>query len=211
MNQNLNLASWRVRGAAYLIDGLVPFMGAALFSFGVMFAVGVGIADGGAGFQQEGLRRPDTPLWLFPLVSASAVGGVGYFVWWRIALKDGQTQGKKIVGIRAVRASTGETLGWGMTFVRELLVKSLLFSVFGGIVIGVVFGGGMFSGAERLFLPFNLPLLDPMRLVIIGAAKAVNFLWPLWDDKSQTLHDKIIGSHVIYDRPASHQSPATDH
>jgi len=205
MNQNHDLASWRVRGAAYLIDGLVPFMGAALFSFGVMFAVGVGIADGGAGFQQEGLRRPDTPLWLLPLISASAVVSVGYFVWWLIALKDGQTPGKKIVGIRAVSADTGETLGWGMTFVREFLVKSLLFSVFGGILISMMFG--TFSGVERLFLPFNLllpGLYSPMRLIIIGAAKTVDLLWPLWDDKAQTLHDKIVGSHVIYDRPAGH-------
>ena len=99
-----------------------------------------------------------------------------------------------------------------MTFVREFLVKSLLFTVFGGALISIMFG--TLGGVERLFLPFNLLLLDlysPMRLIIIGAAKTVDLLWPLWDDKSQTSHDKIVGSHVIYDRPTSHQWPATDH
>ena len=58
-------------------------------------------------------------------------------VWWLVALKDGQTPGKKIVGIRVVNARSGETLGWGMMFVREFLVKNLLFSVFGGMSLGI--------------------------------------------------------------------------
>jgi uncharacterized RDD family membrane protein YckC len=33
------------------------------------------------------------------------------------------------------------------------------------------------------FLPFVGPLLD--------------LLWPLWDEKKQTLHDKAVGSYVL--------------
>ncbi len=91
---------------------------------------------------------------------------VGYWVWWLIALKDGQTPGKKVVGIRAVRADTGEPLQWGMMFVREFLVKGILF----GILIGLSFG--------ILFF--------------------VDSLWPLWDSRSQTLHDKVVRTQVAY-------------
>ncbi len=91
---------------------------------------------------------------------------VGYWVWWLIALKDGQTPGKKVVGIHAVRADTGEPLQWGMMFVREFLVKGILF----GILIGLSFG--------ILFF--------------------VDSLWPLWDRRNQTLHDKVVRTQVAY-------------
>ena len=197
MSQNRNFASWRVRGAAYFIDCLIPLAGIALFWFGVLTAADVGMGDGGgAGFQGEGLSRAETPIWLLALIVASAVVCVCYFAWWLIALKDGQTPGKKIVGIRAVRADTGETLGWGMMFVREFLVKSLLFSVFGSILfIGIafsVFGGIIFSVAQAI-LPFSF---SP-QLIVISAPHTVNLLWPLWDDNNQTLHDKIVRSRVV--------------
>ena len=191
MNQNHDLAAWRVRGAAYLIDSVIPLLGMALFWFGVILAVGYGM---GAGLGPGGAEP--APVWLLPLVLASAVVSVGYFVWRLIALKDGQTPGKKIVGIRAVRADTGETLGWGMMFVREFLVKSPLFSALGGIAFGIF--GGVFGGIAQLFLPFGI--YSPPRFMIIGAAQTVNLLWPLWDDKPQTLHDKIVGSCVIYNQ-----------
>ena len=203
MNQNRDFASWRVRGAAYLIDSLTPLAGMTLFWFGVLIAVGIGMGETGleecpprppievgGGVTQECPERSDTPLWLFPLVLASAVVSVGYFVWWLIALKDGQTPGKKIVGIRAVRANTGETLGRGMMFVREFLVKSLLFSVFGSIMFIIVLGIAQFSSALLLFS--YLPTL-----MVIAALQTVNFLWPLWDDNDQTLHYKIVRSHVV--------------
>jgi uncharacterized RDD family membrane protein YckC len=30
-----------------------------------------------------------------------------------------------------------------------------------------------------------------------GLASIVNILWPLWDDKKQALHDKIVSSYVV--------------
>ena len=161
-----------------------------------MIAIGIGMGEGsglhecpprppietGVDVSQECPERSDTPLWLFPLVLASAVVSVGYFVWWLIALKDGQTPGKKIVGIRAVRADTGETLGWGMMFVREFIVKSLAFGIsFGGVFFFFIVGGAVLGIA----------------LIIIAAPHTVNLLWPLWDDDDQTLHDKIVRSRVI--------------
>ena len=197
MSQNRNFASWRVRGAAYFIDCLIPLASIAFFWFGVLIAANVGMeGGGGAGFQEEGLRRPETPIWLLALVVASAVVCVCYFAWWLIALKDGQTPGKKIVRIRAIRADTGETLGWGMMFVREFLVKSLLFTVFGSILfIGVAFS--VFGGVVYVLAQAILPLDFSPQLMVISAPHTVNLLWPLWDDDNQTLHDKIVRSSVV--------------
>ena len=197
MSQNRDFASWRVRGAAYLIDCLIPLAGIALFRFGVLIAANVGMSDGGAaGFQEEGLRRPQTPIWLLAFIVTSAVVSIGYFAWWLIALKDGQTPGKKIVGIRAVRADTGKTLGWGMMFAREFLVKSLLFSVFGSVLfIGIAFSvfGDIVYGLAQAILPLDF---SP-QLIVISVPHAINLLWPLWDDSNQTLHDKIVRSRVV--------------
>ena len=161
-----------------------------------MIAIGIGMGEGaglhecpprppiemGVDVSQECPERSDTPLWLFPLVLASAVVCIGYFAWWLIALNDGQTPGKKIVGIRAVRADTGETLGWGMMFAREFIVKSLAFGIsFGGVFFFFIVGGAVLG----------------IVLIIIAAPHTVNLLWPLWDDNNQTLHDKIVRSRVV--------------
>ncbi len=45
---------------------------------------------------------------------------IGYIIWLLIVLGRGQTPGKQLVAIRAVRVS-GEPAGWGLTFVREVL------------------------------------------------------------------------------------------
>ena len=162
MREYNDLASWPIRAAAHLIDVIIPFAGLAMIVLGVAIAVGIGIAEASG---PEG-AAPETPGWITPLILAGAAIVLGYFVWWLIALRDGQTPGKKIVGIRAVSAHSGETLGWGMMFVREFLVKSLLFNVLGNVTLGIA------------------PLLD--------------FLWPLWDADSQTLHDKIVSTYVVY-------------
>ena len=80
MSQNRDFASWRVRGAAYFIDCLIPLAGIALFWAGVLIAIGIGMGEGaglhecpprppiemGVDVSQECPERSDTPLWLFP-------------------------------------------------------------------------------------------------------------------------------------------------
>ena len=46
-----------------------------------------------------------------------------YLVWWLIALARGQTPGKQLTGIVAVRRN-GSRFGWGRMFIREI-VKAL--------------------------------------------------------------------------------------
>ena len=54
---------------------------------------------------------------------------IGYVTWsLGFTLRNGQTPGKQIVGIRVIRAD-GTPSDWGWTFLREWGVKWLLFSI----------------------------------------------------------------------------------
>ena len=54
---------------------------------------------------------------------------VGYVIWeLGFTLRNGQTPGKQLVGIRVVRAD-GTPSNWGWTFLREWVIKWLLFSI----------------------------------------------------------------------------------
>lgn len=62
---------------------------------------------------------------------------IGYLIWFLIfSRKNGQTPGKQLVGIRAVKTD-GSPLGWGMTFVREILVKWIGLSLLAVCTLGV--------------------------------------------------------------------------
>lgn len=45
---------------------------------------------------------------------------IGYVIWWLIVLGRGQTPGKQLLGIRAVRRD-GNRVSWGIMFVREII------------------------------------------------------------------------------------------
>ncbi len=53
-----------------------------------------------------------------------------------ILFGNGQTVGKRLVGIQAVRQS-GESVGWGLMFVREV-IKSLLHLFLIGFIIDAI-------------------------------------------------------------------------
>ena len=75
-------------------------------------------------------------LYALTLVSFLAVGfilgAIGYIIWWSILLHRGQTPGKQLVGIRAVRQD-GTPVDWGTMFVREG-VKTVLYLIPLGIL-----------------------------------------------------------------------------
>lgn len=79
--------------------------------------------------------------------------------------RDGQTVGNRVTGIRVVRLD-GSRISGGRAFVREFLVKALLFEF------------------VALF-------------ATLGIVTVLNYLWPLWDDRRQALHDKIVGTLTV--------------
>jgi uncharacterized RDD family membrane protein YckC len=62
---------------------------------------------------------------------------IGYLIWWLIVLKKGQTPRKQIAGIWVIK-DDGRNSGWGATFVREFLIKSILMYLFAIITLGIV-------------------------------------------------------------------------
>jgi uncharacterized RDD family membrane protein YckC len=76
----------------------------------------------------------------------------------------GQTLGHKATNTRIVMED-GSRLSGGRAFVREVLVKNLLFEGAGGFL-------------------FAVPTI-------------VNYVWPLFDDRKQALHDKLCSTRVV--------------
>ena len=187
MRENDNLAPWSIRAGAYLTDVIIPFAGLFLFMAGYAVAIGIGLGD-----NPDTGSRPQAPVWLAPLILAGAIIIIGYAVWWFIALKDGQTPGKRMIGIRVVRALTGETRGWGIMLVRELMTKFIFFAV----IFALTPIGTFLDFFFGFFLPFDMLGFFGVS-AILPLALMVDFLWPLWDANSQALHDKIFGTRVV--------------
>ena len=94
--------------------------------------------------------------------------GIGFIIWSLVVYGRGQTPGKQLVGIYAAGVTDPRIpLPWGYMFLREFVIKGLLFNLL-------------------------------LSLVSSGIVWALDYLWALWDGsgRSQTLHDKIVGSSV---------------
>ena len=58
--------------------------------------------------------------------------GIGWVIWCLFTFKTARSPGKKLMGLRMNRTRSGEALSWGMSFVRDFLVK--------GFIVGITFG-----------------------------------------------------------------------
>ncbi|MEV4642688.1 RDD family protein [Actinoplanes sp. NPDC049548] len=98
-------ASWIHRVGAYLVDYLVslPF---------VLLAVLLGRGTDEA----TGLPTVNALYWVFILLGIVASG----YNRWYLAGKTGQSWGKKALGLRLVGEQTGQPIGAGMAFARDL-------------------------------------------------------------------------------------------
>ena len=110
-----------------------------------------------------GAHLLDTLIFLLLLLTIVGWIFIPSLVMARKGNRNGQTWGKQAVGIRVIK-SNGQEYEFGDAFVREWVVKFLLFGFIGGF----------------FFLP---PWID--------------FLWPLGDDRNQSLHDKMVDSYVV--------------
>ena len=99
------------------------------------------------------------------LALAGFVFAIGAWVFLAMRYRNGQSMGKRLMGMRVVLAD-GQPPTWAYNFLlREFLIKGILMGFASSITFGI------------------FPL--------------VNYLWPLWDARQQTLHDKMMGTFVI--------------
>jgi uncharacterized RDD family membrane protein YckC len=85
--------------------------------------------------------------------------GIGWTIWSFFTYPNGQTPGKKLMGIRVISLNDGKSLTFWMTLLREWIVKGFI----GGLTFGIA------------------------------------YLWILFDDRNQTLYDKVLNTIVVDD------------
>lgn len=73
---------------------------------------------------------------------------IGWWIWWFFVITRGQTPGKHLVGIYAVK-DDGSRLGGLMNFVREFFVKFIAVQIASNFTFGIAF-----------FVNFLFPLFD---------------------------------------------------
>jgi uncharacterized RDD family membrane protein YckC len=131
-----NYANWGQRALGWLID-MGPLALLYLIFIAVAFTGKIGI--------------------LQIVVPLGTLAWIGWAVFnrWIQQGNTGQSLGKRVAKIKLVSEATGQPIGAGMAFVRDL---------------------AHFVDSVACYL---------------------GWLWPLWDDKSQTLADKILGTVVI--------------
>jgi uncharacterized RDD family membrane protein YckC len=59
--------------------------------------------------------------------------GIGYMIWMLLLWRNGQTPGKKLLGLQVRSTETGEIAGFGTMALREIIGKSMLGSITFGI------------------------------------------------------------------------------
>ena len=136
------LATWLQRFAAHLIDRLIVW---GLLTVGLL-GLAAGIAD--IIFTDYHITTEEewVPVlsdvvqggWGWWLFFASGVALPAYAVWFLFTLRNGQTPGKQMVGIRVIRAN-GELSGWGYTFVREFILEWLAVGFLSGVTGGIFY------------------------------------------------------------------------
>jgi uncharacterized RDD family membrane protein YckC len=120
------LASWGTRAAAYLIDGLIIVV-PALIILGILGA-GIVAADDG-----DSVAALVGGVMLTVLVVTIESFLYAPLLMIRQGERNGQTIGKQLMGIRAVR-DNGQPWTFGSAAVREVLVKSLAVGIASSII-----------------------------------------------------------------------------
>ncbi|GLY39421.1 transporter [Amycolatopsis sp. NBRC 101858] len=131
-----NYANWGQRALGWLIDmGPLALLYLIFIIVAIMGKIGI--------------------LQIVVILGTLAWIGWAVFNRWIQQGNTGQSLGKRVAKIKLVSEATGQPIGAGMAFVRDLAH------------------------------------------FVDGVICYVGWLWPLWDDKSQTLADKIVGTVVV--------------
>jgi uncharacterized RDD family membrane protein YckC len=120
------LSGWWRRVGAACVDGIiiVAVAGVLLVAITAPFSIGFFVNDGvGVAAVIVGLIFACICVFIAALLYAPAM----------MARTDGRTLGRMVTGIRVVRAG-GERIDFGFAFLREVLVKWLLFNAIAGSI-----------------------------------------------------------------------------
>jgi uncharacterized RDD family membrane protein YckC len=170
------LASHGRRIAAALLDGVVA---SAIMSAGAAAGFGVGLIGAG-GSDSDGW---DALGWVLGGLVLGAM--FGFAIWlvltvWlarRPGVRNGQTLGKQMIGIRVVRTDRGEIdVGWAL--LREIVAKFVLVGITASIV-------------STMLGFFDVGLLG----LLMGSA-----IWygPAFaDEQHRALHDRLLNTRVV--------------
>jgi uncharacterized RDD family membrane protein YckC len=76
--------------------------------------------------------------WLLDGALIMGTFGIGWFIWaFGFTFSRGQTPAKSLMGMRVANAGTGKAATWGTMFVRDVLVRMVLFAVLSTFTMGV--------------------------------------------------------------------------
>jgi|SRR5579863_14146 len=114
-------------------------------------------------------------------------------------------------GLFAMMAGLGSNLAGGMCCMMILLfpISTLLVGIFNSVYLVSQRGASIGQGVMHLkvvdingnLLSMGTAFIRLIARVALGFVPMVgpllDLLWPLWDDKRQTLHDKAVGSFVL--------------
>ncbi|MBJ7355502.1 MAG: RDD family protein [Thermoleophilaceae bacterium] len=105
-----------------------------------------------------------------------------------------------------------DEVGWLFFLVASAIYFMATMSAWNGQTVGkrvtgirVVRENGEPVDAKFAFVRQTLViaiLFNALAAVLLFIPTFLNYLWPLWDDKHQALHDKIVKSRVVREQPA---------
>lgn len=162
-------ASWGARVAAYVLD-TIPFIALVLVVLGTYgwFDLVALAAEGDEAALAE-LEALSAP-GSAASIATVAVGAIGYFVYnVGFHMRKGQTPGKMLVGIRVRMLEDDRLPDLRAAVVRWAVQQG------GPQLLSGIAGLGFFAGVFSI----------------------VDHLWPLWDPRGQSLHDKAARTVVV--------------
>jgi uncharacterized RDD family membrane protein YckC len=93
-------------------------------------------------YQQQRLVTPGGRFgaFLLDVLLVMVTLGIGYLIWSLIVWSNGQTPGKQLLRQVVVDAQTGAPADWGKMFMREFVIRFLLFGLIANVLTFGIFG-----------------------------------------------------------------------